>query len=175
MEQIYNLENVAEYRKWYAVHTRSRHEKFVAKKLEDRQMEVFLPLYKTLNQWKDRKKLVWLPLFRCYLFVMSAPEKWFAILKTQGVVRILGNGKEGFVPIPQAEIDRVRHIVEVDFKKDPCPFITEGNKIYIKSGPLEGLEGILLKKKNEYRVVVSIELLQRSVSVTVDTHDIKLL
>lgn len=160
---------------WYAVYVKSRQEKVIAKTFEKQSIEHFLPLYKTLNQWKDRKKIVERPLFAGYLFVNIPKDKYAIVLNTSGVVTILGNGKRDFVPIPQEEIDRIKQITRGDFEKIPCPFITEGQKIYIKSGPLRGFQGILDKKKNKHQIIFSIELLNRSVSVTVNAKDIKLL
>ena len=157
---------------WFAVYTRHRHEKAVAQYISGKGLEVFLPLYRTAHRWKDRTKDLVLPLFPNYVFVSSCPGLRGYILSTPGVcdfVRVAG------VPAPlrTEEIDAVRQVVEQGLNAEPHPFLKFGDQVRVRSGPLEGVEGILLRKKNFYRLVLSVELLVKSISVEVDVADIE--
>jgi transcription antitermination factor NusG len=157
---------------WYAVYTRSRHEQFVKKQLDGKEVENFLPLYEKISQWKDRKKAVTLPLFPGYLFVRIPLRERVKVLKTFGAVNIVGNG-QGPLPIPEDQIQNVQSFVKGGLRLDPHPYLKLGNKVRICEGPLEGMEGILIRKKNQVRLVVSVDLIQRSVSVEIDSWKIQ--
>ncbi|TAM79856.1 MAG: UpxY family transcription antiterminator [Acidobacteria bacterium] len=157
---------------WFAVYTRHRHEKAVAQFIMGKGVEVFLPLYKTVHRWKDRMKDLALPLFPNYVFVLAGPNQRVAVLSTPGVydfVRLSG------VPaaIPVEEIDAVRCAVEHGLNVEPHSLLKSGDRVRVKSGPLEGLEGILVRKKNFYRLVLSVELLMKSISVEVEACDVE--
>jgi len=152
---------------WYALYTRHRHEKAVARALEAKGFGVFLPLYAAPRQWKDRTKVIMLPLFSCYVFIEGVRERHLDILSTAGV--------HGFVCcagspalIRQSELDGIRQVVERSIRIEPHPFIRCGDRARIKAGPLEGLEGILVRKKNFTRLVLTVELLGKSAAVEVD-------
>jgi transcription antitermination factor NusG len=152
---------------WYAIHTRHQHEKNVARVLSGKGFEVFLPLYTAVHRWKDRDKQLSLPLFPCYVFLNCPLERWLPILTTPGVHSVLGfGGKKSMVPY--SEIEAVRRIVGSPLKPEPHPFLRCGDWVRLKAGPLQGVEGILLRKRNVWKLVVSVELLQRSVAVEVD-------
>lgn len=152
---------------WFALYTRHQHEKIIAQTLAGKGFEVFLPLYTAARRWKDRTKLLSLPLFPCYLFLRGTMERRLDIATTPGIVTILGGGGESGI-IPEYEIEKVRQVVERGAKVEPHPFLHCGDWVRVKSGPLEGIEGILVRKKNLCRLVLSVELLERSAAVEVD-------
>jgi transcription antitermination factor NusG len=152
---------------WYALHTRHQHEKAVAQILSNKGFEMFLPLYTVAHRWQDRTKQLLLPLFPCYVFIQVGLDRRLQILTTPGVYTIVGWAGRPAV-IPQAEIDAVRRVIESFLRVEPHPFLKCGDWVRVKSGPLQGLEGILIRKKNLFRLVLSIELLGRSAAVEVD-------
>jgi len=152
---------------WYAVHTRHQHEKNVARVLAGKGFEAFLPLYTAVHRWKDRDKQLSLPLFPCYVFLHSPLERWQPILTTPGVHSVLGFGGKRSM-IPSSEIEAIRRMVGSPLKTEPHPFLKCGDLIRLRGGPLQGLEGILLRKRSVWKLLVSVEMLQRSVAVEVD-------
>ena len=162
--------------KWYAIYTRSRHEFKVNHKLTDKQLETFLPVVKSLHRWKDRKKLIERPLFSGYLFLRCQMDayKYLEILKTNGVVRVLGINKRELSPIPDEEIESVRILIENKATINYHPYVKEGDRVEIVNGPLTGAKGILVRRElYKSTVVVSVHLLGRSISVEVDSCDIE--
>lgn len=154
-------------RTWYALYTRHQHEKTVAELLSMKGFEVFLPLYSAVHRWNDRTKRLSLPLFPSYVFLRDQLDRRLQILTTPGVYSIVGTGGH-FSPIPDVEIEAVRRVVESSIPVEPYPFLRCGDWVRVKSGPLEGIEGILMRKKNSLRLVLSVELLMKSVAVEVD-------
>lgn len=155
---------------WYAVCTRHQHEKSAARILEYKQFEVFLPLYKARRRWQDRIKEISLPLFPGYVFVREGPTRWLQILTTAGVSSVVSCGGRP-AAIPFSEIEAVRRIVESTLQIEPHPFLRCGDWVRVKCGPIAGVEGILLRKKNVARLVLSVEMLGKSAAVEVDaTH-----
>lgn len=158
---------------WYAVYTNARHEKLVARQLGERCIETFLPLYRSLHRWKDRRKLVELALFPSYVFVRIVIEERLPVLQVSGVVSIVGfNGK--FPTLPEQEIASLRNGLEHDVFAEPHPYLQVGRRVRVVRGPMAGAEGILARKKDKYRVVISIDVLMRSVAVEVDGTDLEL-
>ncbi|HVB28318.1 MAG TPA: UpxY family transcription antiterminator [Terriglobia bacterium] len=157
---------------WFALYTRHQHEKMVAQDLAGRWVESFLPLYKAAHRWKDRVKELSLPLFPNYVFVRARPDQRGLILSTPGVYDFVRLGGVP-APIPAEEIEAVRHVVEGGLYAEPHPFLKSGDQVRVKSGPLEGLEGILVRKKGFYRLVLSVELLVSSISVEVEVADVE--
>lgn len=159
---------------WYAVHTRSNFESRVAEDLQGKGIEHFVPSYEEVHQWKDRRKTVRLPLFPGYVFVrvQDSNESRIHVLRTRGVVRILGNGT-AIEPVPEPEIEAVRAIVNARTRCTPFPFLSEGSPVRVIRGALAGLEGLLVKIKNQTRLVVSVSLLARSVAAEVDAWNIE--
>ena len=159
-------------RKWYAAYTFANHEKRVKEQLELRSVASFLPLYETVRRWKDRRVHLQLPIFPGYVFVQLALQDRLQALQVPGVVRLVGfNGQPA--PLPDEEIEGLKKGLASDVLVEPHPFLTVGRRVRIKAGPLEGREGILLRKKGSFRVVLSIELIQRSVVVDVDIADVQ--
>jgi transcription antitermination factor NusG len=152
---------------WYALYTRHQHEKCVHQTLTGKGFEAFLPLYTTAHQWKDRVKRVSLPLFPCYVFLRGPLAQWLPVLTTPGVYTVVGFGGRP-ASISSAEIEAIRTVVESSVKAEPHPFLRCGDRVRVTAGPLRGLEGILLRKKNWCKLLLSVEMLQRSVAVEVD-------
>lgn len=155
---------------WYAVYTRSRHEKTVAAKLDEKRIEVFLPLRKILRRWKDRRKEVNMPLFSSYVFVRIPLSQKLPVLQTPGVVQILSEGNKP-VPIPEEQIDSIQKLVDSRLRYDPYPYLKEGTQVSVIRGPLQGVTGILLKKRKQHLLVLSVDLIQQSAALQVDISD----
>ena len=152
--------------KWYAAYTCANHEKRVREQLELRGVDSFLPLYETMRRWKDRRMRLQLPLFPGYVFARMVLQDRLQVLQVPGVVRLVGfNGRPA--ALPDEEIEGLRKGLTSGVVAEPHPFLTVGRRVRIKSGPLAGREGVLLRKKGSFRVVLSIELIFRSVVVDV--------
>lgn len=156
--------------RWYAVYTCANHEKTVAQQLELRSIESFLPLYEKVSRWKDRRVKLQLPLFSGYLFVRTMLAEKLRVLQVPGVVCLVGL-KGNPTPLVDDEIEAIRWGL-TKLRAEPHPFLRVGHRVRIKSGPLAGLEGILLRKKGNCRFVLSLELIQRSISADIDIADV---
>jgi transcription antitermination factor NusG len=152
---------------WYGIRTRSNHERVAAIVLQSKGYEQYLPLYRSRQRWSDRVVESDRPLFPGYVFCRFDARKRLPIVSTPGVVSVVGFGNEP-APISDTEIDAVRAVLHSGLAAEPCPFLHEGQRIRVKRGFLEGLEGILVKKKSDWRIVVSVAMLQRSVAVEID-------
>lgn len=164
---ILMLPSVADARLWYAVRVRSKSEHLVNHVLETKGFDTFLPTYDSKRIWSDRVKLLQLPLYPGYVFCRFEFEKRLPILQSLGVVDIVGDGKRG-LSIPESELAAIRRIVDSKLKVSPWPFLRVGQRVEVHRGPLQGVEGILLAHKKNYRLVVSVTLLQRSVNVEIE-------
>jgi transcription antitermination factor NusG len=157
---------------WWAVYTRHQHEKVVAEIFELKGLEVFLPLYESLRRWRDRKKILALPLFPCYVFVRGSLNRRLQVLTTPGVHMILSHGEHA-AAIPEEEIEAIRRSVEGSYRVEPHPFLKCGERVRVTRGSLEGVEGILVRKKSLYRLVLSVNMLAQSVAVEIDASDVE--
>jgi transcription antitermination factor NusG len=157
---------------WYAVYTRSRHEQVVKNQLDGKGIENFLPFCVKVSQWKDRKKQIHLPLFPGYLFVRIFLRHRVEVLKTLGAVSIVGDGSSP-LPIPELAIRSIQAFIERGLRYDPHPYLSIGNRVRIVEGPLSGLEGILVRMDNKDRLVLSVDLIQRSIAVEIDSWKIE--
>jgi transcription antitermination factor NusG len=157
---------------WWVLYTRHQHEKVVAEILTAKGLEVFLPLYTSQRRWKDRSKILSLPLFPCYVFVRGGLEHRLPVVTTPGVHMILCRGDQIAI-IPEAEIDAIRKVVEGPCRVEPYPYLNCGERIRVTRGPLEGVQGILVRRKNLYRLVLSVDMLIQSVAVEVDALDVE--
>jgi transcription antitermination factor NusG len=135
-------------------------------------LEVFLPLYQSQRRWKDRRMMLSLPLFPCYLFVRGGPRRRSQVVTTPGVHMIISRGEEA-AAIPEAEIQAIRRSLEGHFRVEPHPFLKCGQRVRVKRGSLEGLEGVLVRKKNQCRLVLNVEMLAQSVGVEIDAADVE--
>lgn len=157
---------------WHALYTRPRHEKAAALVLANKGFDVFLPLYTTRHQWQDRIKQVTLPLFPSYVFLKGGLERWVRIVSTPGVCDFVRFGDQPAV-IAVSEIEAIRRFLNSTFRVEPHPFLRAGDWVRVKHGPLEGLEGILTRKKNVSRLVLSVEMLGKSAAVEVDAATVE--
>ena len=159
---------------WYAVHTRSQHEKSVVSHLQAEGITSFLPLVTEVHRWSDRRKLVALPLFSCYAFVRISlvPELWYKVMKTSGVVGFVGARHEG-TPIPENQIESLRKVVGSDAPYTMCPFLKVGQRVRIRGGALDGIEGILTARNGDRQLVISVEPIQRSLAVRIDDYKVE--
>ena len=160
---------------WYAVHTMARHEKRVAAQFEEKRVCTFLPLLHQIHRWSDRRSMVEVPMFSCYAFVRIAQttEERLKVLRTPGVLGFVGSERQG-TPIPDEQIESLQTAIR---DKIPCaahPFISVGQRVRIRGGSLDGTQGILVRQGSEQSVVVSVELLQRSVAIRVEGYAIEL-
>lgn len=156
---------------WCAVYTRHQHEKTIGEMLEAKGFEVFLPLYESTRRWKDRRKVISLPLFPCYVFVRGAHERRLPVLTTPGVHMIISRG-ERIATVPEEEIEAIRRIIDGQLSVEPHPFLRCGERVRVVRGSLQGVEGILTRKKNLYRLVLSVDMLAQAVSVEIDAFDV---
>ena len=157
---------------WWAVYTRHQHEKAVAEMLSTKGFDVFLPLYDSMRRWNDRNKLLSLPLFPCYVFVKGGLTRKLQVVSTPGIHMILYRGEQ-VAFIPDAEIQAIRAAVEGHYRVEPHPFLKCGDRVRVTRGSLEGVEGILTRKKNFVRLVLSVEMLAQSVAVEVNASDVE--
>ena len=159
---------------WYAIHTMPRHEKWIAGQLEGKRVCTFLPLLHQVHRWSDRRINVEVPMFSCYAFVRMTQtlEERLKVLRTPGVLGFVGSERQG-TPIPDPEIEYLRTAIT---GKIPCvvhPFISAGKRVRIRGGSLDGVEGTLVRQGGQQSVVLSVELLRRSVSILVEGYDIE--
>ena len=160
---------------WHAVHTRSRHEKMVAGLFAQRGVEHFLPLRRGLSRWADRKKWVQKPMFPGYLFVHIGREEIPVVWETRGAVRLLGPQPDKPSIVPDAEVENLRRLVKGEVHVEPHPYIRPGQLVRIAHGPLRGVEGELLREGRRYLLVVSVNLLGRSVAAEVPADAVQAL
>src|SRR6267143_3296948 len=153
---------------WFALQVRARYEQGVADNLDGKGYELFLPLYKCRKRWSDRVKEVEAPLFPGYLFCRLNPQDRLPVLKTPGVIQVVGSNHTP-IPVDEDEIQAIQSMVASGIPNQPWPFLATGYRVRIESGPLSGLEGILIEFKGNHRLVLSVTLLQRSVAVEIDS------
>jgi transcription antitermination factor NusG len=158
---------------WYAIHTRSRFEKRVCEVLRRKSLEAYLPVAQEVHRWKDRRKIVEVPVFPGYLFVRfpGCQVSRLAVLQTPGILEILGFGEQ-IEPIPESQIEAIRRLESSGLPLFHCPYLRQGALVRVRRGPLRGLEGILVRFKSRFRVVVSVTLLAQSVAAEVDASDL---
>jgi transcription antitermination factor NusG len=161
------IDHVESPRAWYALYTRHQHEKTVAHILTNKGFDTLLPLYSVARRWKDRTKLLFLPLFPCYVFLNGGLERRLDIMTTPGIHALISIAGQP-AAIPPAEIDAIRRAVESGSRVEPHPLLKRGDWVRVKYGPLEGIEGILVRKKNLYRLVLSVEMLGKAAAVEID-------
>lgn len=159
---------------WYAMHTYPRHEKRITAELAHKSIETYLPLITTVHQWSDRRKQVELPLFPCYAFarIASTAEAKVQVLRTSGVIGLVGAAKQG-VSIPESQIEDVRTLLANKIPFDAYPFLKVGQRVRVRGGALDGLEGILMRKDRKQRLVVSVESIERSLSVCIEGYEVE--
>ena len=159
-------------RPWYALYTRHQHEKMVNQILSNKGFDTFLPLYATTHNWKDRSKALSLPLFPCYVFLKGGIERRLQILTTPGIYGLVSSAGQP-AAIPDIEIEAIRRVVESGTPVEAYPFLKCGNWVRVKCGPLTGIEGILVRKKNISRLVLSVEILGTAASIEVAAFQVE--
>jgi transcription antitermination factor NusG len=159
---------------WYALLTRARHEKVVASRLRDAGLITFLPLVTEVRQWSDRRKAVEFPLFGCYVFAKLLPTNQGRLkaLRIDGVFNLVGSGGQG-TPIPDEQIEAVRRLLQERLPWHSHPFLKIGQRVRIRSGALQGVEGILVSRSGQSSIVVSIDAIQRSLAVRIEGYDVE--
>jgi transcription termination/antitermination protein NusG len=164
----------AEVESWYALHTRPRHEKLVVQRLTERGVETFLPTVQEVHRWSDRKKTVELPLFSCYVFAKFVPNRSerLNVLRVSSVLGLVGSRGEGS-PIPDEQIDGVRALIGGAIPWSPYPFLKIGQRVRIRGGALEGVEGILVSRNGNQTLVISVDAIQRSLAVRVEGYQVE--
>jgi transcription antitermination factor NusG len=160
-------------KQWFAVYTTCRHEKRVSEHLELRTIEHYLPLYRSRRKWKDGSKVILsLPLFPGYVFVRIGRAERVPVLEVPGVLWFVGNSSAHPTPLPEFEIDTLRAALDPS-RVEPFPLLTAGQRVRIRSGSLAGIEGIVVRQKNSFRVVITLELIRQSIAVEVDADDLE--
>jgi transcription antitermination factor NusG len=157
--------------RWYAAYTCANHEKQVAAQMLERGVEHFLPLYEALHRWKDRRVRLHLPLFPGYVFTRLPLRDRLEILRLPSVVRLVGFGRLP-TALPEQEIETLRAGLSSGLRAQPHPYLALGRRVRIRNGPLAGLEGILQRRKGKFRVVLSVDLIMRSIAVEADIVDL---
>ncbi len=160
--------------RWYAVHTYPQNEKKVATELEQRGIKTFLPLRRERHRWSDRVKLVQVPLFPCYTFVhiVPSPQLRSVVRQTRRVIRLLSANDEP-IPIPDSEIESMKTLVAGEVPVTPCEFLQAGQKVRICGGSLDGLEGSLVVRNGERKLVLSVNLIQRSLALSLEGYKVE--
>lgn len=157
---------------WHVVYTSANHEKRVSQQLQERSVQHFLPLYESVRRWKDRRVKLQLPLFPGYVFVRLSSWERPKVLQVPGIARLVGfNGQPAV--LADEEIEALRTYTMTPLGAEPHPYLRVGRRVRIRRGTLAGMEGILVRRKNTLRVVLSVELIMRSVSVEVDANDLE--
>ena len=157
---------------WYALYTRHQHEKMVDQVLTNKGFNTFLPLYATIHNWKDRTKALTLPLFPCYVFLKGGIDRRLHILTTPGIYGLVSSAGQPAV-IPDTEIEAIRRVVESGAHVEAHPYLKCGNWVRVKCGPLTGIEGILVRKKNISRLVLSVEILGTAAAIEVAAFQVE--
>ena len=160
---------------WYAVQTRARNEKAISERLREQGLTTFLPLVTEIRRWSDRKKKVELPLFSCYVFVRLVAgnhDERMRVYRTSGVFRIVSMRGE-LIPIPDEQIEALRAVVTQQVPWTEHPFLKIGQRVRIRGGSLEGVEGVLLSRNGDRTLIISVDAIQRSLAVRVEGYDVE--
>jgi transcription antitermination factor NusG len=159
---------------WYALHTRARHEKTVERRLKDGGMETFVPTALEVHRWSDRKKTVEVPLFSCYVFVRCAltaqdRTRVYSIESVHGFVGTRGSS----LPIPNEQIENIRKVVTQSVPWRSYPFLKVGQRVRVRGGAMDGVEGVFLSENGDHSLIISIDAIQRSMAVRIDGYDVE--
>jgi transcription antitermination factor NusG len=164
----------AEQPSWYAVMTRSKHERVVGERLRERGLETFLPTITQTHRWSDRDKVVEVPLFSCYVFVkmQMTNEMFYRVCNLDGVFRFVGTGSVG-TSIPDEQIEAVQALISQKTPWSLYPFLNIGQRVRIRGGSMDGVEGILVARDGDRKLVVSVDAIQRSMAVQIEGYDLE--
>jgi len=160
--------------RWYALHTRARHEKTVERRLRDQGMETFLPTAMEVHRWSDRKKKVEVPLFSCYVFLRSAlttedRTRVYQVESVHGFVGVRGAS----LPIPDEQIESIRKVVTQSAAWRSHPFLKAGQRVRIRGGAMDGVVGVFMSENGDHSLIISVDAIQRSMAVRIDGYDVE--
>jgi len=160
--------------RWYALHTRARHERVVEHRLREQGMETFLPVVQEVHRWSDRKKKVEVPLFSCYVFVRCAltPDDRTQVYRVDSVLGFVGSRGIG-MPIPDEQIDGVRAVLSQTAPWRSHPFLKVGQRVRVRGGAMDGVEGVFLSENGDHSLIISVDVIQRSLAVRIDGYDVE--
>src|SRR6202140_3443037 len=160
--------------RWYALHTRVRHEKSVERRLRDRGVEVFLPTTLEVHRWSDRKKKVEVPLFSCYVFVRCAlsAEDRARVYQVDSVHGFVGS-RGASLPIPDEQIESIQRVLTQTAPWRSYPFLKVGQRVRVRGGAMDGVEGVFLSENGDHSLIISVDAIQRSMAVRIDGYDIE--
>ena len=158
--------------RWYAAYTRANHEKRVASQIQERSIEQFLPLYSSERKWKDRRVHLQLPLFPGYVFVRIGLADRLGVLQIPGVARLVGFNGQPY-PLADSEIEAIQACLLHRLNIEPHPNVRVGQRVRVKAGPLQGFEGVVTRRSNRLRVVISLALINRSAAVEIPMEDLE--
>ena len=160
--------------RWYALHTRARHERVVENRLREQGMETFLPTVQEVHKWSDRKKKVEVPLFNCYVFVRCAwnAEHRTMVYRVDSVLGFVGVRGTG-LPIPDEQIESIRTVLAQASPWRTHPFLKAGQRVRVRGGALDGVEGVFLSENGDHSLVISVDVIQRSMAVRIDGYDVE--
>jgi transcription antitermination factor NusG len=160
--------------RWYALHTRARHEKAVERRLRDQGMETFVPITMEVHRWSDRKKKVEVPLFSCYVFIrcaLSAEDRTrvYQVESVHGFVGVRGAS----LPIPDEQIESIQKVLTQSAPWRSYPFLKAGQRVRVRGGAMDGVEGVFLSENGDHSLIISVEAIQRSMAVRIDGYDVE--
>jgi transcription antitermination factor NusG len=160
--------------RWYALHTRARHEKTVERRLRDQGMESYVPTTMEVHRWSDRKKKVEVPLFSCYVFIrcLLSAEDRTRVYKLESVHGFVGMGGSS-LPIPDEQIESIQKVLTQTAPWRSYPFLKVGQRVRIRGGAMDGVEGVFLSENGDHSLIVSVDAIQRSMAVRIDGYDVE--
>lgn len=161
--------------KWYAIQTRARNEKVTADRLQERGVVTFLPLVTEIRRWSDRRKIVTLPLFSCYVFVRLGSDDTEARLRVCRTVGVFGmvTMRGEAVPIPEEQIQTLRAVITQQLPWSSHPYLKIGQRVRVRGGALDGVEGVLVSRDKDRSLIISVDAIQRSLAVKVQGYDVE--
>jgi len=161
------MDRIKHSKKWIAVYTKPRHEKSVMNELIKKDFEVYLPLLKERRKWSDRKKWVEFPIFKSYLFVFINLNNFIPVLQTPGIVKVVRFG-EKIATLSEKSIEHIRLMIEGGYNPTPTDYFIKGEPVFVKEGPLKGLEGEVIRLDGNDRLILRIDIIQHSISVKIN-------
>lgn len=174
VDQSLGLRPLSEPLQWYAIQTRPKHEKRAVSELEQKGIVAFLPLITEVHRWSDRRKKIELPLFSCYAFVNipASVEMRVSVLSTNGVLCFVGSQNKG-TPIPDSQIAQIRTLLDSKVPFTSHPFLKVGQRVRIRGGCLDGMEGVLSAQNGANRLVVSVDGIHRALAISLEGYDVE--
>jgi len=160
--------------RWYALHTKARHEKAIERRLRDQGMETFVPTTTQVHRWSDRKKKVEVPLFSCYVFIRSAlsAEDRTRVYQVDSVHGFVGT-RGSSLPIPDEQIESIQKVLTQTAPWRSYPFLKAGQRVRVRGGAMDGVEGVFLSENGDHSLIISIDAIQRSMAVRIDGYEVE--